>query len=343
MNRFFKFYLPVIIAFALISSCGNKYGEPVEIDSLTEYKDDATEFVIKYPSNWVTSKISGKRFAVFASNEGMSRFSKYDGVGFPGAKIDLNVIKMDSLMTLDSIIANNKLFSPELYKQEDITLDGVPAKKFTYSFDLDDGAFHGEMYVATKDNEMATVLFIESFGNTWEKYQGKFNEIVSSLKLATAPKPLDPTIINVEVEEPAASENLSSKSGPGYNIMIPDNFNSTKGTGRNVISSQNYIGKRRADCNIQVDVIDASKSKDLSKIAQENKDVYSGSGAVQNTRLGGVDAKMFSYRPTGQVKGKIYFAIKGDKLYRITMNWFTGEEASYLPIFEKSVNSIKFD
>ena len=44
----------------------------------------------------------------------------------------------------------------------------------------------------------------------------------------------------------------------------------------------------------------------------------------------------------GTVKGKVWFAMKGDKMYRITINWFTGEEKDFLPIFEKSVASFKF-
>lgn len=343
MKKFFKFYLPIIAVFAILSACGNKYGNPVDIADLKEYKDDVTEFSIKYPSNWVTSRVQGKRYAVFSSNEAMARFSRYDAVGFPGAKLDLNVIMLDSAVTIDSVANLSKLFSPELYKQEDITLDGVPAKKFTYSFELEDGMFYGEMYIATKDNQAATIFNIEAFADTWDKYKESFGQIVSSMKLATAPKPFVPEVVNVEVAEDPASPNLVEKSGPGYRIMISDNFNSTRGTAGGVIASNNYIGKRRADCNIQVDVIDASESKNLKKIVEENKASYKNSGTIQNTKLGGSEAMMFTYQPTGKVKGRLYFAIKGDRLFRITMHWFTDEEASYLPVFEKSVNSIKFD
>lgn len=343
MKRFFKFYLPMIVAVAIISSCGNKYGSPVDIADLKEYKDDATEFSIKYPSNWVTSKIPGKRFAVFSSNDALSRFSKYESTGFPGAKIDFNVVMMDSTLTMDSIITINKMFSPELYKQDDIMIDGVSGKKFTYMFELEDGEFMGEMYIASKDNKAVSIIFIEAFADTWEKYKDNFNTIVSSIKLATEPKKLEPKVIEQSTEELPASETLVAKSGPGYVIMIPDNFNSTKGVAGGVISSQNYIGKRRADCNIQVDVIDASKSSNLKKIVEENKPTYKGSGNPQSTKLGGVDAYMFSYSPAGKVKGRVYFAIKGDKLFRLTINWFADEEAGFLPVFEKSIKSVKFE
>lgn len=339
--KVFKYCLLFCFTIILLSGCGNKHGKPVEIKDLKEYKDEAVGFSIKYPSNWVTTKMTGVRFAAFSSNSAKPRFARYDTEGFPGAKIDVNIVKIDSVVTLDSIIKVNKTFQPDLYKFDEVMLDGVKASKFTYSFELEDGEFMGELYVATKDGKLATVLFFEAFANTWDMYKDKFNEIVSSLKLAV--EPAAPTAAPINAEEPPASANLVPKSGPGYVIMVPDNFNLTKGVARNVISSQNYIGKRRADCNIQVDVIDASQSKNLKKIVDENKPTYKNSGEPKAINLGGVSAYMFTYQPTGQVKGRVYFALKGDRLYRITMNWFAGEEKDYLPVFEKSVNSIKFE
>lgn len=336
-----KYFLLVCLSIFILSGCGNKHGKPVEIEDLKEYKDEAVGFSLKYPSNWVVTKLTGVRFAAFSSNNAKLRFARYDTEGFPGAKIDLNVVKIDSVVTLDSIIKVNKTFQPDLYKFDEVMIDGVKASRFRYSFELEDGEFVGELYVATKDGKLATVLFFEAFANTWDMYKDKFNEIVSSLKLAV--EPAAPTAVTINVEEPPASANLVPKSGPGYVIMVPDNFNLTKGIARNVISSQNYIGKRRADCNIQVDVIDASQSKNLKKIVEENRPTYKNSGEPRSINLGGVEAYVFPYQPTGQVKGRVYFALKGDRLYRITMNWFVGEEKDYLHVFEKSVNSIKFE
>ncbi len=343
MKSFFKIYLPILFVVALIVGCGNKFGSPTEIADLKEYKDDATKFSLLYPSNWVTSRVPSKRFAAFSSNEALSRFAKYDIEGFPAAKVDVFIVQVDTLTNLDSIITASMNFKQDIYKREDVTIDGVASRKYTYSFELKDGEFRGAMYVGTKDEKAITFLYFETFADTWSKYEDSFNEIAKSLKLATAPVVSGPEVIFETIEEQAASENLVPKSGPGYTIMISDNFNSTRGTAGGAISSQNYIGKRRADCNIQVDVIDASEQKNLKKIVEENKGNYRNSGALSNITLGGVPAYMFPYQPAAQVKGRAYFAIKGNKLFRITMNWFAGEEADYLPIFEKSVNSIKFD
>jgi len=343
MKSFFKIYLPILFVVAILVGCGNKFGSPTDIAGLEEYKDGVTSFSVKYPSNWVTSRVPGKRFAVFSSNDALSRFAKYDIEGFPGAKVDVFVVLVDTLSNLDSIITANMNFKQDIYKREDFTIDGIASRKYTYSFELKDGEFRGAMYVGTIDQKAITFLYLETFADTWSKYEESFNEIAKSLKLATEPIAAAPREIFETVDEPPASENLIPKTGPGYTIMISDNFNSTRGTAGGVIASQNYIGKRRADCNIQVDVIDASESKDLKKIVEENKAGYRNSGALSNLTLGGVPAYMFPYQAAPQVKGRVYFAIKGNKLFRITMNWFVGEEADFLPIFEKSVNSIKFD
>jgi hypothetical protein len=49
------------------------------------------------------------------------------------------------------------------------------------------------------------------------------------------------------------------------------------------------------------------------------------------------------WKPRKDVKGKVYFAKSGDKIFRISMNWFVPEEKNYLPIFEKSIGTIKFE
>ncbi|HOK14233.1 MAG TPA: PsbP-related protein, partial [Candidatus Kapabacteria bacterium] len=188
-----KYFLLVCLSIFILSRCGNKHGKPVEIEDLKEYKDEAVGFSLKYPSNWVVTKLTGVRFAAFSSNNAKLRFARYDTEGFPGAKID-------------SIIKVNKTFQPDLYKFDEVMIDGVKASRFRYSFELEDGEFVGELYVATKDGKLATVLFFEAFANTWDMYKDKFNEIVSSLKLAV--EPAAPTAVTINVEEPPASANL---------------------------------------------------------------------------------------------------------------------------------------
>jgi len=124
--------------------------------------------------------------------------------------------------------------------------------------------------------------------------------------------------------------------------MIPDNFNSTSTNMPGTLYSANYIGKRRADCNIQVDVYDASKQKNLKKIVDDNSATYK-NATPSKLSLGGAEAYVMNYSPAKGVKSKVYFTLKGDKLYKITINWFVAEEKDYLPVFDKCVSAFKFE
>jgi hypothetical protein len=165
--------------------------------------------------------------------------------------------------------------------------------------------------------------------------------MISSVKLAYYVEPVKKEATGVKEELPAASETLMNKTGDGYTIDIPENFKSEKGTGRGVIQSRNYIGERRADCNIQVDLLEASKSKSLDKIVEENRATYQ-NASPKETSLGGEKAYVLGYTFGKGVMSRVYFVKKGGKLFRITMNWNKAEEQSYLPIFEKCLKSFKF-
>jgi hypothetical protein len=110
-----------------------------------------------------------------------------------------------------------------------------------------------------------------------------------------------------------------------------------------MIASYNYIGDRRGDCNIQVDVIDASQSSDFKKSATELAEKYPGKPSISETKIGGIDAFVMNWNPGKNIKGKVFFAKKGNNLFRISINWYVPEETDYLPVFEKCIASIKFE
>lgn len=337
INLLISFFLCVIV----FSSC-NKGPQPVEITKLTDYNDELVKFSIKYPENWITIKTVGERFIVFSSNDAKSRFAKYDAQGFPGVMIDVYSTKVTETKTIDTLIKKSQIFPPEYYKESAITIDGVQGKRFDYGFELEGGEFKGVFIIASKDNLTYTSLKIETFDGTWSKYEENINTIIASLKLAVTQEKKQDTITNVE-ELPLPSTNLVVKQGNGYSISIPDNFYLGKSPTKDAVSSNNYLGDRRADCNILIDVLDASKSSDFKKAATELASRYPGASSLSSTKLGGIDAFMISYKPTKDVKSRVYFAKKGDKMFRISIYWFTPEEKDYLPIFEKSISSIKFN
>jgi len=334
----FIFLLSFII---LLDSCDSG-PKPVEIEGLNTYKDEVTTFSIKYPKNWKMSSVPGARFVVFSHDQIRGRFNNYDTKGFPGAKIDLVVSTLDSVITLDTILAKSKLFPPETYEEANISVDGVEGKKLVYSFPLEGGMFNGIIVAATKDGKRATTLVIECFDDTYETYKSSIDEIIGSLVLATAPEKKVDTIIQVEDAEPP-SQTLDVRSGEGFTLGIPDNFGSENiGKSASALKAWSFLGKRRGDSYIKVEMFD-SKKQDLKKIVDEVKGSLPGATAAQKTSISGKDAFIVNYKPAGQVKGRVYLTIKDTHLYRITLNWFVGEEKDFLPIFEKSVASFKFN
>jgi hypothetical protein len=327
----------------IITACDSG-PKPVDIQGLKNYTDAALKFSIEYPENWQATVTQGQRIMVFSSNDAKARFISYASEGFPGAMIDLFTTKIDSTKTEADLIKNAKRFEDQYYKQTDFTIDGIKGKKLDYGFPLEDGEFKGIFIIASKDQITYTTLKLEAFGNSWEKYEPDFTKIISSVKLAMTQSNA-PDTINVTEELPFPSEKLVIQKGNGFTISIPENFYSGKlsKSGGEMIAAYNYIGDRRGDCNVQIDVIDASKTKDLKKAATELASKYSNASALSSTNVGGIDGYVINYKPTKDVKGKVYFAKKGNKLFRITINWFVPEESSYLPIFEKSFASIKFE
>ncbi|ROL57005.1 hypothetical protein D9V84_06155 [Bacteroidetes/Chlorobi group bacterium Naka2016] len=331
-------FLFLLLAF-VVFSCGEKK-QIVEIKELATYDDPIMGFSIKYPTNWEIQKYPGDRFLAFTTKTVIKRFRTFDPEGEAGAKIELLAIKLPEGQTIDSVIAK-KQFTPETYSAPTkVVIDGVEAVKQTYEFPLGDGVFHGEIYYAQKDPQVVTVISFEAFGSTFENYKAGFDQILNSVKLAYIPQVAPDTVKKV-VEAPPPSSNLIEYKGEGFSIKIPDNFDVRNPKVGGALKSYQYIGERRLDCDIRIDIFDASKQNKLDKIVEDNKARHKNT-EPKPTTLSGEKAYYFEYSPIQNVKSRVYYVVHNNKLYRITMNWFVGEEQNYKPIFEKSVNSFKF-
>jgi len=322
----------------IISGCGGN--KAVEIKSLTTYTDAAMGFVIKSPSNWQSQNREGERFLSYTSAEGLKRFHNYDVDGETAAKIEVNIIQLGENQTIDSVMFR-KIFQKEIYsKPENVTIDGVKAFRQTYTFDLNDGQFQGEIYYAQKDPKIVTVISFEAFGGTFDKYKEKFSEIIKDVKLAyIAEKKADTVKVVKEADPPSA--NLVNYKGEGFTILIPDNFRVlTPKTN----SLKNYMlqGDRRGDCNISIDITDATKQNKIDKIAQDNKTKFGGA-EPKATNLSGQKAYIFEFSASAEIQRRAYFVVNGNKLYRIIMDWNKVKDADmFKPIFEKCIASFKF-
>lgn len=330
----------LLFAFFLITTSCDKGGDAPAVEGYEVYTDANTGLSVEFPKNWYKST-NPIRFVSFNAKEWQKRFIQYDTDGNPGTKFDITIYEIDSVNTVDTVMTKSMKFSADAYEITDSKLGGLPAKKMVYTFELNSGVFYGETYIVKVDESSANVVQIECFDGTYDTYKEAVDKFLSSYKPGKFPKAKKDTVTQqVEAEPPSAS--LITKSGNGYSIKVPDNFMAERGPSSGVIESKNYIGARRADCNIIVDVIDASKNKKLGNIVEENRKNYKNANP-NKISLGGKEAYQMNYSFGRDVMSRVYFVINGDKLFRITMNYFNGEKDSYLPIFEKCIASFQFN
>jgi len=341
MNAMKKIGMVLIAAFVVVAC--ERHATPAPIEELKTIKDDVRHFEVKMPANWLLQTVKGELVIATSAKEASRRFQTF-GKGDGGAKVELRAITMDSTRNMDTLIKNSRLefedpINDGRYELKDVTFGGKPGKVLSVKFDQEDGEYQSETYFAENDS-VVTILALASFGRNFNDYKPEFDEIVKSVKLARRPdvrKETPDTIAPAGPEPP--SDTLRPYSAGEFAIQIPQNFEGKKASNAG-LSAVNFFGSR-LDCNIQVDVFDATKQNNIDKIAEQNKPNYGGQSA-KSTTLGGMKAYYFSYNPTGTVSSRAYFAVKDKKLFRITMNWFKPEEKVYLPIFEKCLSTVTF-
>lgn len=333
--------LAILTLGILLNSCNKKpEAKPApEIENLVEYTDEASGLSIVYPENWDMKPTIGKGMYAFSIPEAKSRFTDYHGIGDPVARLQLMTMKMDSSRSFKDVVDGKMIFDSSVYVGPEYIMleDSIKAVSYEYTFPLNDGDFKGKLIAATKDSILATIFRFESFGDTYTKYQAEIDKMIASIKLAEKPEVQD--TIFVKQELPLPSSNLVTKTGDGFSIKIPDNFDTKKYQTAGPYARK-YEGERRADSYIVVEVLKNSK-KALKKIVELNAKQMKQTD-VENLKVNGQDAFMFEYetRP-GKNKRRIYFLKKGDTPFRLIMDWSVEEEKEYLPIFEKVINSFK--
>jgi|DewCreStandDraft_4_1066084.scaffolds.fasta_scaffold00019_179 hypothetical protein len=340
-NYFIAFFLIIFLSFLFINCNGSKEQKDqtksiIEASAWDTYTDPVMRFSVKYPTNWNSAKAVGLSYSVYTSSDTRQR-TRNPNLLVPGAGFKIQTYKID-----DSVgIHSTRYLTPSVYSgPSSDMIAGVNCQKYTFSAELSDGAYKGELYYATKDNKIMTVVTFEAFGGMFDEYKKIFDEAKNSIVLAI--KPDDKVKVDTVIQElPPASQNLVNTGGDGFSLKIPDNFNSRVTKEGKALKSYIYYGERRKDCIIRVDIFQAPAKATLEKLVEQNKNIPGASGLNQST-LGNEKAFVLNYNPSKQVVGKIYFALKNDRFFRVIVTWFSGEENDYKPVFEKSIASFNF-
>lgn len=339
-------FLFMCICTAAFVGCQKK-AEPVIPGSLKTYSDPARSFAIAYPSNWKAKPITGDRITIYSAPNDAERFNalfngKAEIPGIGGARVTLLALKHKG-QTLEELVNDAKIFDPVVYKKDQkMTIDGKEAVKLTFNFPLEDGNFDGETYISLTDSTTATMIEFLTFSDLMQTYRPTFDQMIKSVKIAQPAKAIERKVDTVVRDSTAHRPSATTKTfvGNGYSMSIPDNFKAQNAKVPNTIDSKKLLNGP-VDCFIQVDVFDASKQNNLEKIVEQNKTAYKGSAS--GTTLGGLKAYVISYAPASTLQGRVYFTVKGNKMFRVTTSWFSPEKEFYMPAFDKAVNSIKFD
>jgi hypothetical protein len=341
------FLMLVAIASVVAVGCSTKEeSKPVTVTSYKDYKDGKYNFMVRYPDGWTVAAQPGSRALFYSSQEIVDGFSNMEPKGNRGARIDVMAMDGGDAERDKSIEDLKGLFNdPNVVKApESTTLNGMPATKVSYTFDLDNTKFTADRYYVEHDS---VVTYIETavIGN-YNDYASVFKQVLASFEPGkrassamtsdTTHRPGDTTkkaMRDSIVTEPPSAE-MKTYSGAAFTMSYPANFDPTSRSATSV-----DFGGARGDSRVVVDALGDTKGVTLDKIAEENKSKYGGRAASAGT-VAGQKAYVFAYG-RGDVDARAYFFMANGKLYRITTSWFKPQQNLYAPAFEKMLASFK--
>lgn len=327
--------LPVLLVVLLVS-CGKK--EPPKLNfEYQGYDHPSLRYHFEYPKGWVLSNDPGK-VRLLSSQDAYDKFvdptskSSIGGVIFIATTKD--TLGGDLQKFYESTLATDKdKETIEKYEEvSDAKVGDKAAKRVYYRLKYDKGTIKRvEKYLVTTDTLDFTIEFI-SFNEMFESYKPVVEKLVSTFDF---PKKLEK---GVDAGE-KPSEVFSTYNNALYTLEYPDNFD-IKVAKRGETGSMVTFSGYRLDCTFVVDIF-PSQNLSVEKVFDQNKGKYNGAGGQKESTINGLKALYLNYSGAANIGSRAYFVVKGDKVYRLTLNWFKPQEADYVPVFEKMAASLK--
>ena len=235
---------------------------------------------------------------------------------------------------------NNKTAEGFTVKEiEDAKIEGLAAKKVTYSGAYDENTKIKAVCVATLKDSTIYYVQYAAFNDLFEPYQIVLDSVLASLTLPqkiVIPKGVNPAIPLTQTEK--YSDNY-------IQLEYPANFGSNEMPKKgDMISGVRFAGNKdgmRNDCSIDIDIRPAKKLS-LEKVVEQNSKFFSPKSKSE-TKVGGDRAIFLNYVPpkVKNIESRVYFIVKNDKIYRIILNYYAPMKKDFLPAFEKVVASIR--
>ena len=334
-SKIAKEFLAVLFLAVTFAAC--QKSTPVAVPALQEFRDGSNLFTIKVPVGWPQSAQPGKVW-IYNSQDAANRFFDPTSNSKPGVKIYAYAESAGS-KKLDDIVQQ---FKDELRQEQaqidpdvQTTLAGSPAVKIPYALKIDSKNTVYSYRVLTVVDSMVYGYECAGFNQEFKRYAPVFDTVQTTYHII--PKAV---AAQQQPEDLIPSQTLSSYQNDYFTIQYPDNFSATpKGASGDIIASV-IIRGYRADCTIQVDVLDAKKLS-VDKVFDQNKGKYSNVSHTQKMQIDGLDAYRIDYSPAKSIQSRAYFVVKNNKLIRVTLNWYQPMQKDYLPAFEAAVSSLK--
>jgi hypothetical protein len=245
--------------------------------------------------------------------------------------------KIDSLETIESIMTKLRddmiASGYDAGSIEEATLAGMPAKSLEYHGHIDAKNQHLVKRVSAVRDSLRYTVSYEGINEFYEQGKVAFDTLLASLRI---PEPVAKASTEEEV---APSETFVDFENNLLKISHPDNFQVSTPKPKPPYEFSMVIRGYRQDSEILLDVIPA-KGLSPEKVVEQNAKFYkeTSRGAAV---VSGVSATYLNYAPMKEIKSRVYFIVKNDKIYRVIFNYHAPMEDEYLPAFEKAIASLE--
>lgn len=334
-SKIFREILVVIFLAVAFAAC--QKSAPVTVPPLQDYRDGSNFFAIKVPASWQQSGEPGK-LNIYNTQDAWNRFADPTSSSKAGVRVfiyaqDVGAKKLDEVVEQfkDDLRQQQAQIDPDVQTM----LAGSPAVKIPYSLKVDSKNTIYAYCTLTVADSVEYGFECQGFNEEFKSYTLVFDTVQATYRII--PKAVAQ---QQQPEDLIPSQTPATYQNDYFTIQYPDNFIATpKGASGDIMASV-FIKGYRADCSVQVDVLDAKKLT-VNKVFDQNKGKYPNVSRTQKISIDGLDSYLIDYSPVKSILSRAYFVVKNDKWIRVTLNWYEPMQKDFLPAFEKAVSGLK--
>lgn len=335
-----KLFMIMFVCMLLISACSKKKEYP-PIAEWEKYNDPFFGLSFTHPKGWHFTA-EGGRVTLTSSYEAAERFVDPRAEDKREDDLDLQITifheRPDSLKPLDEIVNTyTKERSSEGFTVrpvETIVIDSTDARKFSFvGYYTQTNKLSTARVYAIRDSVQYYLEFA-AFNDLFEPYSYIMDTLIASIRLPR------PKVKAADVDESLPSTTFQDFSNNFLKISYPDNFETAFPAAKGDMKFSLELKGYRQDCTVRIDIFPA-KGLTVDKVFEQNQSKYARASKGGETTISGQKTIYLNYSPARDIASRAYFLVKDDQVYRIIMNYFTPMRAAFLPVFEKTVASLK--